>query len=205
MKYIENFSKSNNIPDFFKPIMNALRFKEKALDGDYNVITELVKTDKEYPEIPALKIKAEAYSFMEVLKDINTGSMIRFEDLEIAVEKARKTENIPNYLLKSLIERYEKVKSLVELVTNNIKEYRESSTPTEAAIKKLKEELIYPPSIYERFVYERRVIRELYLLYLKEEGKGLGEALDTNEKIEMLYEKEACNPSREIGELINNM
>ena len=107
--------------------------------------------------------------------------------------------------MKSLIERYEKVKSLVELVTKNIEEYRESSTPTEAAVKKLKEELIYPPAIYERFVFERRVIKELYLLYLKEEGKGIGEALDTNEKIEMLHEKEACNPNREIGELINSM
>ena len=142
---------------------------------------------------------------MEVLKEINTGSMIKFEDLEVSVEKAKQTENIPNYLLKSLIERYERVKSLVELVTKNIQEYRESSTQTEGAVKKLKEELISPPPIYERFVLERRVIKELYLLYLKEEGKGLGEALDTNEKIEMLYEKEACSPNREIGELINNM
>ena len=89
MKDIESFSKTNHLPDFFKPVMTALRFKEKALDEDYNVITELLKTDKGYPEIAALKIKAEAYSFMEVLKDINTGSMIKFEDLEVAVEKAK--------------------------------------------------------------------------------------------------------------------
>lgn len=41
---------------------------------------------------------------MEVLKDINTGSMIKFEDLEKAVEKTKNSSsNIPSYLLKPLI------------------------------------------------------------------------------------------------------
>ena len=46
MKHIESFSKSNNIPDFYRPTMAALRFKEKALDDNYNIIVELLKTEK---------------------------------------------------------------------------------------------------------------------------------------------------------------
>jgi hypothetical protein len=40
---------------------------------------------------------------MEVLKDINTGAMIRFEDLESAVKKTKSLGNIPIYLLNPLI------------------------------------------------------------------------------------------------------
>lgn len=103
MKFIEGFSKRNSIPDFFKPVFLALEFKDKAILEEYEVITELLKTEKDYPEIPALRAKAEEYSFMEVLKDINTGAMIRFEDLESAVKKTKSLGNIPIYLLNPLI------------------------------------------------------------------------------------------------------
>ena len=48
-------------------------------------------------------MKMDAYSFMEVLKDINSGSMISYEDLENAVKKAERSSNVPVYLLKPLI------------------------------------------------------------------------------------------------------
>jgi hypothetical protein len=50
-----------------------------------------------------LKIKVEEFSFMEVIKDIDSGSMIRFEDLENAVMKTKKSSSVPSYLLKPLI------------------------------------------------------------------------------------------------------
>lgn len=41
---------------------------------------------------------------MEVIKDIDSGSMIKFEDLEKAMSKAKNTSsNVPSYLLKPLI------------------------------------------------------------------------------------------------------
>ena len=43
MKDTEFFSKTNHLPDFFKPLMTVLRLMEKALDEDYNVSTELLR------------------------------------------------------------------------------------------------------------------------------------------------------------------
>jgi hypothetical protein len=41
---------------------------------------------------------------MEDIKDLDSGSMIRFEDLEDAVVKAKSSSsNVPSYLLKPLI------------------------------------------------------------------------------------------------------
>jgi hypothetical protein len=48
-------------------------------------------------------MKVEEYSFMEVIKDIDSGTMIRFEDLESAVLKTKNSTNVPSYLLKPLI------------------------------------------------------------------------------------------------------
>jgi hypothetical protein len=41
----------------------------------------LSKSPSGYAEIPILKMKVEEYSFMEVIRDIDSGSMIQFEDL----------------------------------------------------------------------------------------------------------------------------
>ena len=95
-----------------------------------------------------------------------------------------------------MIERYEKVKVLYEEVINHIREHKESSTAIELAVKKLKEEFIYPPEIYQTFLLERKIIKDLYLLYLKEEGKPLGEVLDTADKIEALNINPPCTANK---------
>lgn len=63
-------------------------------------------------------------------------------------------------------------------------------------MKKLKEEFIYPPEIYQTFLLERKIIKDLYLLYLKEEGKPLGEVLDTADKIEALNINPPCTANK---------
>lgn len=95
--------RKNNLPDSFGSLIHELKFKERAVDESYDTILELSKSPSNYAEIPILKMKVEEYSFMEVIKDIDSGSMIQFEDLESAVHKARQSSNVPAYLLKPLI------------------------------------------------------------------------------------------------------
>lgn len=102
--FIQNFVRKNNLPDSFGPIIHELKFKERAIEDNYDTILELSKSQSGYPEIAILKIKVEEFSFMEVIKDIDSGSMIRFEDLESAVLKTKSSSSsIPSYLLKPLI------------------------------------------------------------------------------------------------------
>jgi hypothetical protein len=102
--FIQNFVRKNNLPDSLGQVIHELRFKERAIEDNYETILELSKSPSGFPEVPILKIKVEEYSFMEVIKDIDSGSMIRFEDLENAVIKAKSSSaNVPSYLLKPLI------------------------------------------------------------------------------------------------------
>lgn len=66
-------------------------------------MVELSKCTQGYGEVPLLQLKVQAYSFMQVIKDIDSGSEISFEDLEMAVMRANKCANMPDYLLKPLI------------------------------------------------------------------------------------------------------
>jgi hypothetical protein len=84
-------------------------------------------------------MKVDEFSFMEVIKELDSGSLITFEELEAAVEKAQDSANVAPYLLKPLVERYKRVKGWVELVRGQILSKKQSSSEVEEAVSHLRE------------------------------------------------------------------
>lgn len=61
-----------------------------------------------------------------------------------------------------------------------------------------------PPQAYLNFHNEKKFINELYLLYLKQEGKPLDDEIQPCDKIQILQTETACKPNREIAECVNS-
>ena len=57
-------------------MLKEYEFKEEAITDSYEQIVNLSKSNQFYPEIEILHVKAQAYSFMEIIKKVNTGSII---------------------------------------------------------------------------------------------------------------------------------
>lgn len=114
-----------------------------------------------------LKLKANAYSFLEVLKKINNQETVSFEDLKKAHAKAQLATGLSSPQLQLLHLKIVSVQPVYDKLLSILLQSPDSGSEITALLAEFHNLKVEPPEQYRQYNHQKALLNELYIYYIK--------------------------------------